>query len=195
MKNLLVPIAIVAAILVSSSFGYTVGTGRMIAATRTTTAIVSSTNFATPTTLIETKTIVEGNNFLKYNFTGNGRITEDDLFSKLSNFTTFYAITTHLQWYTNATIFTFNATRVSTSCSDIDYNLTFSCDLLMDGYGAAYLGGGVQLANSTRWIGTFNINDSKIPNGVVSYISSLESVLSMRGLNLVSSVTSFMPEK
>lgn len=195
LKNFLVAIAIVAAILVSSGFGYTVGSGRIITTTRTTTAIVSSTNFATSTTSIETTTIVEGNNFLEYNFTGNGTITEDDLSSLLSNFTTFYSNTTHLQWHTNATVFTFNATRVSASCSDVDYNLTFSCDLLMDGYGAAYFGGGVQWANSTRWLGTFQINDSKIPNGVVGYFSSLESFLSMRGLYLASSATSFVPQK
>jgi hypothetical protein len=178
---------VVVLIIAAGAAGYATNSSRTIVSTFTTTAIVGTYDVQQITsnvTTTKTITIIKDSNFLEYNFTGNGTILENDLLGLIENYTTTYASSTHLQWVNNGTGFNFNATSASSACT-IANNSTYDCSLVLDGFGAAYFGNGQQWANSTKWVGTFVINNSS-PSNVVSYFSALESFLSIRGLKLVS---------
>lgn len=121
---------------------------------------------------------------LQYNFTGRGTVTEGDLFALLGNYTTLWERTTHLQWNTNGTAFTFNATSVSSDCVILNYTSPY-CTIILNGFGAAYFGGGRLWANSTQWTGEFFLS-GVLPDNLVRYFSALQSFLSTRGLSLAS---------
>ena len=148
---------------------------RTVVSTFTTTVIVGSYDIQQITsnvTTTKTTTIVEGGNFLEYNFTGNGTILEDDLLGLIENYTTTYASSTHLQWVNNGTGFNFNATSASSSCVLGSNNSTYDCSLVLNGFGAAYFGNGQQWSNSTKWVGTFVIDAIQV-RPTSSHISRL----------------------
>src|SRR5579872_681778 len=190
-------VVVVVLIMVAGAAGYAANNPKTVVSTFTTTTIVGTYDIQQITsnvTTTRTTTIIKSGNFpLEYNFTGNGTISEDDLLGLIGNYTTTYSSTTHLQWVNNATVFNFNATSASSAClTSNNDNSTFDCTLILNGFGAAYFGNGQQLGNSTRWVGTFVINNSS-PSDVASYFSSLSSFMSVRGLKVVST-SSGVPE-
>jgi hypothetical protein len=181
-------VAVVVLIMAAGAAGYAANSSRTVVSTFTTTLIVGTYDVQQITsnvTITKTTMIIEGGKFLEYNFTGNGPILENDLLGLFENYTTTYASSTHLQWVNNGTGFNFNATSASSTCMIGRNNSIYDCSLILNGFGAAYFGNGQKWANSSRWVGTFVINNSS-PSNVVSYFSALESFLSMRGLKLVS---------
>lgn len=176
--------------MAAGAAGYAANSPRTVVSTFTTTVITSAYDIQeikSNVTTTKTTTVIEGGNYIEYNFTGNGTILEYDLLGLLENYTPSYAPTTHLQWVNNGTVFNFNATSASSTCMiDINnHSTTYDCSLILNGFGAAYFGNGQQWANSTSWVGTFEINKSSSSN-VVSYFSALESFLSVRGLKPIS---------